>query len=86
MKKVYKKPMFLVENFLLSDYVAACTYDINFSSTDCNNVYDSEGNVFFWLTNGIFADGCGIHYSETDISEEICYHTPTSGKISVFNS
>lgn len=93
MKRNYEKPMMIVENFLLSDYIASCEFTITFTS-GCENygVQGDNPNVVGLLQQqmmfGAFnsAHACGLVYAEGDmIGGTICYHTST-GDVTAFTS
>lgn len=79
MKKTYEKPAIMVENFMLSEYIASC--DPSFS----NNM-----NLDNWLNDlkgsfGVFNDAYQCDREPTPGSDydlgggtKICYHTSTS--------
>lgn len=56
MKKAYKKPVILVENFELSQHIASCTLNVRGMKDilDCYAVY-SESNKYAGIK--LFADG-----------------------------
>lgn len=71
MKKVYKKPMLVIENFLVSEHIAAC------SSSYANNIEFVEADLKF---AGYFASGsCDYTLSDGETfnynGEQVCYHT-----------
>lgn len=72
MKKVYKKPMLIIENFLVSEHIAAC------STSYANNIEFVEGDLrfagYFNLEEGctqVLTDGSSFLYN----GEQVCYHT-----------
>lgn len=56
MKKTYKKPVILVENFELSQHVASCTLNVKGMKdmTDCYAVYDEDDK---FANIKLFAEG-----------------------------
>lgn len=70
MKKVYEKPMFAMENFMVSQHIAAC------SPSYANNIEFVQEDLKF---AGYFTEGCGkalvpgitLIYKGT----QVCYHT-----------
>lgn len=95
MKKVYQKPQLLIENFMVSDYIATCTDNITFSNnTQCQDSYFSDevaSSLQLWATMGYFQDSssCNQVMSLEDFVEsfggELCLHNPT-GQYRVFSS
>ncbi len=82
MKKAYAKPMAIVENFLLSEHIAAC-------SGEFSNAIDFTNGLKF---AGYFADDtCAEDKRLTEGSpftyngEEYCYHSFVDNK-TVFSS
>lgn len=73
MKKEYKKPELLIENFILSDYVASCGIVIAFSAAKCS-VPDGMTDLNLWH-KGLFNS---TWECEADIAANdglgICYH------------
>lgn len=83
MKKSYQKPVFLVEEFALSQQISACSYlKVGFNSGDCiisnpdhsDKLIPGYGHLLGLAKVGYFWD-CSINgefASETDL---LCYHT-----------
>lgn len=88
MKKRYEKPIVLMENFELSDYVAACNIDVEvtFANGGPGCTFSASGDLAgevesFWQS-GAFTDvnACRIQ------PDEICYHNASNGWLGVFTS
>lgn len=80
MKKVYKKPMLVIENFMLSEHIAAC------SPQFANNIEFVVDDLKFagYFTDGcsrVISDGSSFIYNGT----QVCYHTYVDNAI-VFSS
>lgn len=87
MKKEYQKPQMVVENFMLSDYIAACTNQITFS-TGCENTLVGEAGDYIGLMIqiGYFGNDCQRYIPDgADMNGIWCYHN-TSGTYQVFAS
>lgn len=74
MKKRYEKPQIEIENFRLSERIAACD-----AGSDYGSVLEQG-----WLTLGYFSSDCGIEVSEgselTGVGDvKYCYHTSAEG-------
>lgn len=83
MKKVYKKPMLVIENFMLSEHIAAC------SPQFANNIEFVENDLRFAGYFTDTADGCSRIISNGSSfiynSTQVCYHTYVDNAI-VFSS
>lgn len=88
MKKPYEKPLFLVEEFELTQRLAACSYlRINSSSSACvlnnkdKNDFSVPGyyeSVYSLAAQGYFWSGCDKRPSQAHDTDLICYHTSTN--------
>ncbi len=85
MKKPYQKPVIMIENFTLSDYIAACGSVINLTA-GCSNVIKDNGEAEFFMSYGGFNDSCELKISDYEDEFGICYHTPQDSVSVVFNS
>lgn len=86
MKKKYKKPELLIENFILSDYVASCGVIVTFSqSGNCGKPSGVDPN--FW-DMGLFSggNGCSMNIENADGGTVgVCYHNSAESMM-VFTS
>ena len=78
MKKTYVKPEVMVENFVLSDYIASCDPSFGNNMNLDNWINDIKG--FFGLFTSDYA--CGIT-PDTGVDMDLggislCYHTSTN--------
>lgn len=91
MKKKYEKPSLVVENFMVSDYIAACDNDITFAIECSNDLSGDAARLIELLMNaGGFSEGnsaCTLDIPDGWESEYgmVCYHN-TAGTILVFAS
>ena len=82
MKKLYCKPLVLIENFLLASHIAGdCEVKTGLPSNDtCGIEQEGVGVVFLSSMNG-----CSWKVGTDDGNyNEICYHVPTGENL--FNS
>lgn len=86
MKKEYQKPVFLVEEFTLSQQISACSYlKVGFNSSACvtENRDQSDkripgyGELLGFARAGVFWDptGCATPGEFASDSDLLCYHT-----------
>lgn len=79
MKKEYKKPMIMVENFLLSECIASCDPSFTNNMNVDNFIADITGFTGYFTGTG---EGCyrevepGKDYEFNDII--LCYHTSSN--------
>lgn len=89
MKKAYGKPIFLVENFRLTQQIASCsTVQINYQDTDClAHDDDVPESMRDFILGGIFWAGiCNDAPLGMDDVEGLCYHTMTDIALGSFSS
>lgn len=73
MKKQYKKPLVLFDNFSLSTNIAAgCEYSTNFAMNQCGYKF-APGVIVFTEEN----TGCGKKVLADENYNGICYHNPS---------
>lgn len=81
MKKQYKKPEIYIEEFILSDYIAACGTIITFSGGE-NSMCEVRGDFIdqFWKDLPIFDNSgkCEISTTGPEYAGTICYHSGTA--------
>ena len=86
MKKEYQKPLFLVEEFTLSQQISACAYlKVGFNSSACvtqnrDQAYKQVpgyGELLGLAYSGVFWDpvGCTTPAEFATDSDLLCYHT-----------
>lgn len=86
-KKEYRKPAVLMENYTVSDYIAACANKIVFGiDCDLTKIEDQTILWFIYDANGFSGDKCEEDIKDWEDSLNTCYHTPTDSEISVFSS
>lgn len=87
MKKEYQKPQMAVENFILSDYIAACDTKMTFS-LNCTLPDGPAGTwIQFVIDDGGFesTEVCQTPMDDESFSGIICKHN-TTGTVQVFAS
>lgn len=91
MKKSYVKPELLIENFILSDFIADCTYTgVTFSNAEGSSCSaPTDPTVYGMWLDGVFAEGncpsVNIDTNPDIFAGSICYHNQNGG-IAVFGS
>lgn len=76
MKKVYEKPLVLIENFVLSENIASCSPSFSNNMNVSDLISEVQGFT------GYFTEGCakqaeaGVDYV-TPNGLKLCYHTST---------
>lgn len=86
MKKEYQKPLFLVEEFNLSQQISACSYlKVGFNSSACvtensdmsDRLIPGYGELLGFARAGVFWDpnGCATPAEFATDSDLLCYHT-----------
>ena len=81
MKKIYEEPMIVVEQYALTQNVAACETKVGFNNSECvmndpqstDQMKDLAGAGFF--NSGDTGCGEGNHASDMDGFDALCYHT-----------
>lgn len=86
MKKAYKKPSAVVEDFMLSQHIAACDMNVNSTSSAGNNVeFVIEDLSFAGYFTG--ESGCKNKFEvagPVEIYDDVyCYHTSVDTSTSV---
>lgn len=79
--KKYVKPELYFESFELSQQIAACDFDSNYSMNDEGCSFTGI-NQDFGVEMTIFLSSPPCDY----VVEDYCYHGSTSGYYSIFNS
>lgn len=95
MKKKYQKPGMVVENFMVSDYIASCTDILTFSNNEqcTGNDLSLEmvgiiGNSLalgYFNESGVCVETLSAEELESAFEGKVCYHTP-SGTLTLFSS
>ena len=88
MKKSYVKPELFYESFVLSQSIAACGIDVNFSSETDKTCQPSTDPNFWGETTPVFnsdRESCQLKVDKGDI-EAYCYTSGTSEAGRLFNS
>lgn len=78
MKKVYKKPIAVVEDFMLSQHIAACDMNVNSTSSAGNNVEFVIEDLRFagYFTGESVCENDFENAGTVEIYGEVyCYHT-----------
>ncbi len=79
MKLKYEKPMIAVENYELSQSIAACDNRIGFTNSECvikdPDATDHAKRLASTLGWFMEAGGCGLWSEGADGSDGICYNT-----------
>ncbi len=77
MKMKYEKPMIAVENFELSQAIAACVTKISFNNHIC--VQEDPDAMEFWglAHQGYFTENCKFS-ADSPENDSICYHSAVS--------
>ena len=80
MKKSYQKPEICIENFLLSEMIASCEYQLTMqTSGNCATNVSEDAIMSGWKELGLFNAGCTEEVSEgMDLvwpGTKLCYHT-----------
>lgn len=92
MKKTYQKPAIVIENFMLTEMIASCTYSVNIQTTsNCATNLGDSTLMDAWKQLGLFNSGdCEDLVPEGQLpgqgwnGEKLCYHT--SQGMNVFSS
>lgn len=91
MKKEYKKPQLMVENFMVSDFIAACADMLTFADNSQCQGYSVSDDLQQFLDGlkyglGYFTDaqtGCAEFMTQDEFFDafggEVCKHNPTGG-------
>ncbi len=82
MKKIYKKPCVIIEDFTLSEHIAGCS--LEYANGMKVSVDDLRFAKYFTKEEGCqkpLTDGSEIIYNGT----QLCYHTSASAQV-VFSS
>ncbi len=80
-KRIYTKPVLLVERFNLTQCLSNCSVMIGFQDQMCIlRDEDSTGTMKDYAVKGYFspdpAIGCGgRHITDMDFEDGVCYHT-----------
>lgn len=81
--KTYVKPEVRIENFTLSKHIAACAFDMKFTSADtCVGYREEYDDLTFFTKNNT---DCSMSPSEIYGDEELCY-TNGSDMMTTFSS
>ncbi|MDO4747949.1 MAG: hypothetical protein Q4A12_02100 [Eubacteriales bacterium] len=84
MRKKYGKPGIIVEEFALTQQIAACTVNISFGTSQCViEDIDSTAQMKNLAASGMFTNECIIPASVGQEFDGICYHTNVQ---SIFSS
>lgn len=80
MKKIYNKPEICIENFLLSEMIASCSFTVTASTTEtCATNIDEDVLMNAWKALGLFSSGCKDSVETGDkliwAGTKLCYHT-----------
>ena len=76
MKKAYQKPMVVVENYQLTQSIAACSSIVSLYDSKCflKSSLPSQWKDLAYI--GYFMEGyCDFFPSDMDVFDGICYHT-----------
>ncbi len=76
MKLKYEKPLIAVENYVLSQAIAACITKIGFNDHECvfkdaDTPHDYQRYAYL----GYFLGGCKTSFFGMPEDDKICYHT-----------
>ena len=82
MKKVYKKPMIVIESFQLDAGVAACE-GINIHKAESECEFDAGSMVYFTSTN---LDCNFDAVNPNEFGDDLCYHGYNSGGLTFIAS
>lgn len=94
MRKVYEKPKVLIENFTLTESIAACDQVNVVSVLQCDKTdwkLEAAYEGYVDIDKGlpfIDANSCELKGDQIEYGDgwKICYHTSQDSALSVFNS
>lgn len=83
MKMKYEKPMVAVDRFELSQSIAGCIVNVNFTGSSCFLTADVPPQMKEFAASGWFVDpvGCIIQTAEGTTFDGVCIHTSANGAI-----
>lgn len=87
MKKEYEKPQMMVENFMVSDFIASCNDMLTFADNSQCEGYNVSAGLEEFLGGlryeGYFTTGCSEVLTQDDFfaiyGGQVCKHNPTGG-------
>ena len=82
MKMKYAKPMVLVDRYELSQAIASCLVNVQFTNSSCFlNTPGIPAQMKELAATGWFIDGCVIMTEEGTTFDGICIHTAANGAV-----
>ena len=84
MKRIYEKPVLLVERFALTQMLSSCSVLINIADSACVLADDdSTLRMKSMALYGYYLEGCDLHRTGVDYEDGVCILTATN---TVFSS
>ncbi len=81
MKLKYEKPMLAVENYMLSQTIAACVTKIGFRNEECvlkdvDATFQAKNLASIgFFSQGLLRSSCSLQATGMDTMDAICFHT-----------